>query len=168
MEHVLRQCVLALGLAERFGLDDAERSVVYYVALLALVGCHSDSYERASGRDAIDTMRGTHCVVASELAGRLGLGEHVRKALLQVFERWDGKGAPAGLASAEIQRSVRLVQLADVVEVFDRAGGIEAATAVARERSGKQLDPEVVKRFCEDAPELLAPLAEATSWDAVI
>jgi HD-GYP domain-containing protein (c-di-GMP phosphodiesterase class II) len=213
MEHVLRQCVLALGLAERFGLDDAERAVVYYVALLAWVGCHTDSYEQArwfgddiaaragvyrdegklryaarhlgagqpparrartaleflvSGRDAIDTMRGTHCVVASELAGRLGLGEDVREALLQVVERWDGKGAPAGLASAEIHRPVRLVQLADVVEVFHRAGGVEAATAVARERSGKQLDPAVSERFCEHAPDLLAPLAEATSWDAVI
>jgi hypothetical protein len=47
MEHVLRQCVLALRLGERFGLGESERSVVYYVALLAWVGCHADSYEQA-------------------------------------------------------------------------------------------------------------------------
>jgi hypothetical protein len=46
-EHVLRMCVLALGLAERLGLEDSERSVVYYVALLAWVGCCADSYEQA-------------------------------------------------------------------------------------------------------------------------
>jgi len=30
MEHVLRQCVIALRLAERVGLDEASRSVAYY------------------------------------------------------------------------------------------------------------------------------------------
>ena len=47
MEHVLRQCLIALRLAERVGLDDDERSVVYYTALLVNVGCHSDAYEQA-------------------------------------------------------------------------------------------------------------------------
>src|SRR5205823_14885924 len=62
----------------------------------------------------------------------------------------------------------RLVQVAEVVEVFHRAGGIDAAVAVARERSGTQFDPEVVECFCAEADELLAPLADTTSWDAVI
>jgi HD-GYP domain-containing protein (c-di-GMP phosphodiesterase class II) len=217
MEHVLRQCVLALGLGERFRLDESERSMVYYVALLAWVGCHADSYEQArwfgdditaradvyradmtgmgkvrfamqhvgagespvrrartafefvvSGREAMETMHATHCVVAGDLARRLGLGEAVRDALLQVFERWDGKGGPMGLAGSAISRPVRLVQVADVVEVFHRASGIDAAVAVARERSGTQFDPEVVECFCGDARELLAPLAVTTSWDAVI
>src|SRR6478735_8957447 len=47
MEHVLRQCVIALELADRVGLDDDERSVVYYTALLVNVGCHSDAHEQA-------------------------------------------------------------------------------------------------------------------------
>ena len=47
MEHVLRQCVIALRLAERAGLDDDARSVVYYTALLVNVGCHADAYEQA-------------------------------------------------------------------------------------------------------------------------
>ena len=47
MEHVLRQCLIALRLGERVGLDDDERSVVYYTALLVNVGCHSDAYEQA-------------------------------------------------------------------------------------------------------------------------
>jgi hypothetical protein len=41
MEHMLRQCLIALRLAERSGLDDQERAVVYYTALLTGVGCHS-------------------------------------------------------------------------------------------------------------------------------
>jgi hypothetical protein len=47
MEHVLRQCLIALRLAERIGLGDAERSVVYYTALLVNVGCHADAHEQA-------------------------------------------------------------------------------------------------------------------------
>jgi len=47
MEHVLRQCMIARPLAERVGLDDPQRSVVYYTALLVNVGCHSDAHEQA-------------------------------------------------------------------------------------------------------------------------
>jgi response regulator RpfG family c-di-GMP phosphodiesterase len=47
MEHVLRQCLIALRLAERIGLDDRARSAVYYTALLINVGCHSDAHEQA-------------------------------------------------------------------------------------------------------------------------
>ena len=217
MEHVLRMCVLALGLADRLEVDEAERAVVYYVALLAWVGCHADSHEQAqwfgdditaragyypadlvginrarfvmrhvafgappaqrartalafvaSGRQALETMRRTHCLIAGDLADRLGLGDAVRQALMQVFERWDGKGEPGLRSGTDISRPVRLVQLADVVEVFHRQGGVEAAMTVARERSGAQFDPALVHRFCTDAPELLTPLDAATSWDTVI
>ena len=47
MEHVLRQCLISLRLAERMGLDEADREVVYYTSLLAWVGCHVDAYEQA-------------------------------------------------------------------------------------------------------------------------
>lgn len=47
MEHVLRQCLIALRLAERLGLDQEDRAVVYYTALLINVGCHSDAHEQA-------------------------------------------------------------------------------------------------------------------------
>ncbi len=47
MEHVLRQSLIALRLAERLGLDETDRSVVYYAALLVNVGCHSDAHEQA-------------------------------------------------------------------------------------------------------------------------
>src|SRR5438094_1498692 len=47
MEHVLRQCLIALRLAEGIGLDEEQRAVVYYTALLVDVGCHSDAHEQA-------------------------------------------------------------------------------------------------------------------------
>jgi len=47
MEHVLRQCLIALRLAERIGLDDGTRATVYYTALLVNVACHTDAHEQA-------------------------------------------------------------------------------------------------------------------------
>ena len=47
MEHVMRQTLIALRLAERLGLDDDEREIVYYSGLLAWVGCHVDAHEQA-------------------------------------------------------------------------------------------------------------------------
>ena len=47
MEHVLRQCLIALRMAERLELGDEERAVIYYTALLAYVGCHVDAHEQA-------------------------------------------------------------------------------------------------------------------------
>jgi HD-GYP domain-containing protein (c-di-GMP phosphodiesterase class II)/DNA-binding CsgD family transcriptional regulator len=47
MEHVLRQCLIGLRLAEAIGLDEQQRAVVYYTALLLNVGCHSDAHEQA-------------------------------------------------------------------------------------------------------------------------
>ena len=109
-----------------------------------------------------------HWVATNELAAGLELGDDVRDSLYQTFERWDGKGAPAEARGAEIRVAARLVNLADVVEVFHRAGGVQAATAVARERSGTQFDPDLVDVFCDEAASMFAELDAVTSWDAVI
>jgi HD-GYP domain-containing protein (c-di-GMP phosphodiesterase class II) len=218
MEHALRQSLIALRLAERLGLSESERVVVYYVGLLAWVGCHVDAYEQAKwfgddtvfkgdarqvdmgrplsagafvlghlgasrplihrartgiaflgdGRRAMQDMVENHWAATNELAAGLALGDDVRDSLYQTFERWDGKGAPAEAKGAQIRVAARLVNLADVVEVFHRAGGLEAAMAVARERSGTQFDPELVALFCAEAPAVFADLDDVTSWDAVI
>ena len=47
MEHVLRQCLIAVRIAERVGLDQTARADVYYTALLVNVGCHADAHEQA-------------------------------------------------------------------------------------------------------------------------
>jgi HD-GYP domain-containing protein (c-di-GMP phosphodiesterase class II) len=47
MEHVLRQCLIALRLGELIELSEQERLDVYYTALLVNVGCHTDAHEQA-------------------------------------------------------------------------------------------------------------------------
>jgi hypothetical protein len=71
MEHVLRQSLIALRLAERLGLDEATRGVVYYVSLLSWVGCHVDAYEQAKWfGDDLALKAEAHRVDLSSLPGK--------------------------------------------------------------------------------------------------
>jgi HD-GYP domain-containing protein (c-di-GMP phosphodiesterase class II) len=60
------------------------------------------------------------------------------------------------------------VYLADVVTVFDRIGGVDAAVAAAKRGSGTHFDPALVDLFCELGPVLLRDLDLETNWDTVI
>jgi HD-GYP domain-containing protein (c-di-GMP phosphodiesterase class II) len=217
MEHVLRQCLIALRLAERLGVGEEARSDVYYGALLAWVGCHVDAHEQArwfgddlavkrdirlvdldgvradlafmlshlgtgrpplerlrlgltflgEGRRSAEAMLGNHCLATDDLAVSLGLGDGVRESLRQSFERWDGHGL-LGLRGEETVLPARLIAFADVVEVYQRSGGADAAVAVARERRGTQFDPTLVELLAEEAGSVLGDLDSTSSWDAVI
>jgi HD-GYP domain-containing protein (c-di-GMP phosphodiesterase class II) len=204
MEHVLRSWGIASRLADRIGLPDDERTALYFIAVLAWVGCVADTPEVAAwfgddiafradsydvelaglqgfgfmlshagaGGSALDRLRlaatlvGTggrsirrglvsHCLSTSMLADRLGLGAQVRDPLRQFFARWDGRGVPEDLRGDDIALTVRLFQLADVVEVHHRVGGVDGAVAVARARRGRHFDPALVDVFCADASGLL-------------
>ncbi len=119
------------------------------------------------GRRALQSLAENHYLATDELASRLGLGDDVRASLRQSYERWDGKG-PYRIRGEDILVSSRLINLADVVEVFRRSGGVAAAIAVARERSGTHFDPSLVTLFCDNAEELFRDLDATTSWDALI
>ena len=74
MEHVLRQCLIALRLADLTGLSDEERSVVYYTALLVNVGCHSDAHEQAKWfGDDIELKSGKYGHELGSLSGALAM-----------------------------------------------------------------------------------------------
>lgn len=211
MEHVQRQTLIAIRVGASLGLSAQDRGALYYVSLLAWVGCGSDSHELAtwfgddlawraasyeidpaergavsflmgkaaavhpplanSGAGDVEKLRNStleHCVVTREFAERVGLGPEVADPLVQLFERWDGRGRPNRLAGEAITLSARIVQFADVMVPFHRAGGVEAAVAVARQRRGRQFDPELVDVFCTGAKEFLDGLDEAGSWEAVL
>jgi len=72
MEHVLRQCLIALRLAEILGLDEELRSTTYYSGLLIDVGCHTDAHEQAKWfGDDIATKAGKYDVDMRSVAGMI-------------------------------------------------------------------------------------------------
>ncbi len=108
-----------------------------------------------------------HWLAADELTKRLGLGDDVRQSLKESFERWDGKGF-GRTSGGEIRLTSRLVILADVVTAYYTDGGVGAAVAVARQRAGTQLDPDLVELFCRNADEVMAGLDSPSSWEDVL
>ncbi|MDQ6725056.1 MAG: LuxR C-terminal-related transcriptional regulator [Actinomycetota bacterium] len=46
-QHIIRQTLIALRMAELDGLSDDERAAIFYVSLLAWVGCIADGHEMA-------------------------------------------------------------------------------------------------------------------------
>ena len=218
VEHILRQCLISLRLAQLMGLDETDRAVVYYASLIGWVGCHVDAYEQAKwfgddtalktdfrrvdfsnaaaaplfmirhlgagrplaerarlglaflgeGRRAAEAMLTNHWLAADGLAARLGLAQRVRDSVEQTFERWDGRGVPRGITGEQMLVTSRLVTLADVVEVYHRAAGTDAAIAVARQRRGTQFDPAIVDLFVSRAAAVFAGLDEVSNWAAVI
>jgi HD-GYP domain-containing protein (c-di-GMP phosphodiesterase class II) len=209
MEHVLRSWQIAARLGELVGLPDEDRPSLFYVAMLAWVGCVADAPEVAAsfgddiafradsydvdlaGRPAFGffishagaggsvahrlraaatlvatggsrVARGiqSHCLTTSTLSDRLGLGPDVATALRQFFARWDGRGVPPETGGEDLALPVRLFHLADVVEVYHRNGGVDAAVRVAQARRGSQFDPKLSDAFCAIAREIL-PAGEA-------
>jgi HD-GYP domain-containing protein (c-di-GMP phosphodiesterase class II) len=74
MEHVLRQSLIAMRLAETIGLGEDDRSVVYYTAMLVNVGCHSDAHEQAKWfGDDIATKAGKYRYELGSLSGALAM-----------------------------------------------------------------------------------------------
>jgi HD-GYP domain-containing protein (c-di-GMP phosphodiesterase class II) len=122
----------------------------------------------AGGMRDANVMLHNHAYAAGQLARDLGLSRDVRDALLQTFERRDGKGAPGGAKGEEVTVTARIVNLADVLEVFHRASGVRACVEVARQRSGTQFDPLLVELVAAQAPLLFAGLDQAATWDAII
>jgi putative nucleotidyltransferase with HDIG domain len=218
MEHVLRQCLIALGLADRLGLGAEDRQAVFFGSLVVWIGCHVDAYEQAKwfgdetvlkgdfrrtdfnsaasgpvfmmrhfgngmawhqklglvpsfmgeGKRAAESMLDNHWRATDNFMAELGLDPAVRDTVEQCFERWDGRGIPKSLKGDEILATARLVNLADVVEVFHRAGGVEAAVSVARQRAGTQFDPDLVSLFASAAESLFGELDALEPWAAVL
>jgi HD-GYP domain-containing protein (c-di-GMP phosphodiesterase class II) len=211
-EHGLRSCLIAMRLADRLSLSEAERVTVYYTSLLMDAGCtawtsqiarrmltdeivarrelvfHTDIRSpikalpwmlRFVGRGADLPTRARRvldfvtqgkdivregflntCDVASDLAGRLGMTEDIQKALLSVFEQWDGEGFPRGLQGQGIPLPCRIIYTAAFFEVWHASGGRENAIDLLQRGRGRAFDPEVV-----DA--LLAMAEEDGLWEGL-
>lgn len=108
------------------------------------------------------------CEVGTRVAARLSLGQGVERALAEMIERWDGKGAPRRLAGEDIALPVRIAEPATQAVIFHRLGGTEAVIAMAERRSGGMFDPAAVEALKAVGPATLARLDGTDPWAAVL
>ena len=99
-----------------------------------------------------------HCEVAARLAERLVLPESVRESLAHAYERWDGKGFPAGVAGSEVPEAIRVVVVARDAELWSRLAGWQVAADVLVRRRGHAYDPAVVDVVLESGERWLAEI----------
>ncbi|HEY7073913.1 MAG TPA: HD domain-containing phosphohydrolase [Solirubrobacteraceae bacterium] len=126
-----------------------------------------------------------HCEVAQRLAPRFGVGERARAALGFVFERWDGRGYPAGARGEAIPVAARLLHVArdavllraageaagaggaavGVTGEAAAAGGAPRVAAIITGRAGAAYDPALAAAFGDD---LCAALDRPDRWAAAM
>jgi len=101
-----------------------------------------------------------HCEVAARLAARLGMVDTVCQALAHAYERWDGKGYPAGLACEAVPVAVRVDAVARDTELWARRAGWPAAAEVLAHRSGHAYAPDVANVLASKGERWLADIGD--------
>ncbi len=124
---------------------------------------------RAAGAASFyaESMR-ADCEVGADLTRRLRLPETVRRAVLDGFERFDGRGAPAGRAGEEVAEAARFAAVGYAAVMFDAVGGGAVAAETVARWSGRALDPAIAAIFRDAPGELLEISAPDDLWAAVV
>jgi putative nucleotidyltransferase with HDIG domain len=85
------------------------------------------------------------CERGADIAKQLGFSDSVVSGIYSLDEHWNGRGYPDGLRGDEIPLFSRIANLSQTLDVFHAERGPAAAIEVARRRSGRWFDPELVK-----------------------
>jgi HD-GYP domain-containing protein (c-di-GMP phosphodiesterase class II) len=109
-----------------------------------------------------------HCEQAVALASALGLGAGVPAILGQVYERWDGRGHPHGIAGDALLPGARVLRVAYRAEIQRAFEGNEAAREALERRAGGELDPKMAAAFARDLDERLAEVAAESVWERLL
>lgn len=89
----------------------------------------------------------TRCHRGAAIARKLRFSEVVASAIQNLDEHWDGGGKPLGLKATTIPLFSRIALLAQVVDIFHRSSGKNAARREIEQRSGTWFDPHVASVF---------------------
>ena len=108
------------------------------------------------------------CEVGAEVTRRLRLPDAVISAVLDGFERFDGRGAPAGRSSTDVAEPARFAAVGYAAVMFDAVGGKATAAEMVAAWSGRALDPAIAGVFLEAPTELLEASDPDDLWAAVV
>ncbi len=91
------------------------------------------------------------CYRGADIARKMRFSEAVALGVQNLDEHWDGSGQPLGARAEEIPIYARIALMAQVVDVFQIANGIEAAKREVQLRAGSWFDPQLVAAFASVA-----------------
>ena len=159
-DHSEATAVLAVAVAQRLGLDEAE---VEHVALVHDVGKIAIPDAILRKRGPLDTDEWREMKLHPEHGERIveavpDLG-HLGRSIRAEHERWDGGGYPDGLSGEEVPLSSRIVLACDaflaMVErrPYRRSLTPSAARRELQRHAGTQFDPRVVEALLDELSE---------------
>lgn len=108
------------------------------------------------------------CEVARETARRVGLRPSVQRALYEVYEAWNGTGAPRGLRGDAIAPAARVARLASEAALLSEVVDWGVVVDRLRRRSGGILDPSFVEVLVADGAELVAEAAHGDPRERIL
>ncbi|QXX75285.1 3'3'-cGAMP-specific phosphodiesterase 3 [Methylovirgula sp. HY1] len=100
-----------------------------------------------NGGQIVQELIETRCYRGADIARKMRFSEAVALGIHNLDEHWDGSGQPAGLRETQIPIFSRIALLAQVVDVFYKAGGADAAKREVQHRAGSWFDPRMVAAF---------------------
>jgi putative nucleotidyltransferase with HDIG domain len=154
-EHSYGVIALSLEIADELGLDEDERRLVEFGALLHDVGKIAVPKEIVNKSGPLsehewEIMR-QHTIAGQEMLDKVGGGmTDVGQIVRASHEHWDGGGYPDGKSGAAVPLPARIVAVADAfnsittTRPYRRAQSPEAAVKELRACAGTQFDPQVV------------------------
>ncbi|MFY0614506.1 MAG: HD domain-containing protein [Hyphomicrobiaceae bacterium] len=89
----------------------------------------------------------TRCARGANIAKQMRFNQRVSDTIHSLDEHWDGTGQPEQLRGEAIPRFSQIALLAQVVDVFNKAAGAQAARTEIGSRSGKWFDPKLADAF---------------------
>ncbi|MEA2155537.1 MAG: hypothetical protein QOE11_1677 [Solirubrobacteraceae bacterium] len=154
-EHSYGVISLSLEIADELGLDEDDRRLVEFGALLHDVGKIAVPKEIVNKAGPLDegewaVMR-QHTIAGQRMLDKIGGGMTEVGAIVRAsHERWDGGGYPDGKTGDDVPLPARIVAVADAFSAitttrpYRRAQSPEAAVKELRSCAGTQFDPVVV------------------------
>lgn len=159
-EHVRDVALLAVGVAQRLGLDHEQCELVGRAAALHDVGkvAVPDAILDKPGRldQAEWEFIRRHTIVGERIIGAAPAMRGVAEVVRSSHERWDGAGYPDGLAGRAIPLGARIVAVCDaydamrVARAYSPSRSEDAALEELARCSGTQFDPAVVEAFARE------------------
>lgn len=166
--HIIRMSKMAVVIAKAAGLDDKQCDLLLNAAPMHDVGKIGipDHILLKPGKfepEEWEIMK-THAQIGADIlfGDDSKLMTMAHDIALSHHEKWNGEGYPYGLEGEAIPLMGRITALADVFDAltskrpYKKAWTVEKSVELIKEESGQHFDPELVKLFIENLPEIVA------------
>jgi len=166
--HVKRMSRYSQALALAAGLSETEAALILNSSPMHDIGKigMADNVLLKPGKldDEEWALMRQHPGIGAEIIGEhdSALLKMAREIAITHHEKYNGKGYPNGLKGDEIPFVARIVAIADVFDAltterpYKKAWTIDDAVKLIEEEAGEHFDPELVEKFVEIMPEILA------------